>query len=292
MYWEKHFKSYIILFFMSVKLRKISPTILFTIVLALLIIHIFGFKPWIEITIDNTTILLLILLMIIPFIPRLRKFNLFGLFEGEIQSEEVKKIKNDIENLPEKDETYIKINWIAEDIFQILEYDEISALAKLRIELERVLERIYCFKTNNETKRKGLNVYIKLLQSDGTLKGAIISPLKEVINVCNRAIHGEDIKRKDAELIIEYGLRLLDELYMIYDEFITEPYKTTKISIKNMRKYFDSEYEVTTIIPLVEEPIMNKRILTQEGLNALLEGYEEYAEFLIDIKRIEKKKKD
>lgn len=47
------------------------------------------------------------------------------------------------------------------------------------------------------------------------------------------------------------------------------------------------KYQVITVIPLVENPVRNVRILDQEGLDVFLEGYDEYGEFLISIEKIE-----
>jgi hypothetical protein len=44
---------------------------------------------------------------------------------------------------------------------------------------------------------------------------------------------------------------------------------------------------VTTVVPLVENPVRSVRILDQEGLDLLLEGYDEYGEFLVSIEKIE-----
>jgi hypothetical protein len=46
-------------------------------------------------------------------------------------------------------------------------------------------------------------------------------------------------------------------------------------------------YRVTSVIPLVPEPILNVRTVSQEGLDMLLEGYNEYAEYIVGVERIE-----
>lgn len=279
---------------MNGKLEKYGPIIVFFIALILLVIHLFGFYPT-NVTIDTTTILLLILLLIAPFASKLRKIKL-GPFEAEIKTKEVEKIKKEVEKLPKVEQTdrekiYLKVEWIANDVINVLEYDHISALAKLRIELEKILKKIVYFTVKKEFRVTGVGTYLRMLQNKDVLESSLATSLGDVIKVCNRAIHGEEIKKQDAETIVELGLRLLDELYIIYDAFITEPFKKIKLAEEDVDEYFDSEYEVTTVVPIVGRPYINKRILTQEGLDALLEGYEEYAEFLVGIKKIEKKKK-
>ena len=49
----------------------------------------------------------------------------------------------------------------------------------------------------------------------------------------------------------------------------------------------DAKYEVVTVVPLVDNPYRSKRIVNQEELDDLLKGYEEYAEFLVSINKIE-----
>ncbi len=49
----------------------------------------------------------------------------------------------------------------------------------------------------------------------------------------------------------------------------------------------DAKYRVTTVIPLVENPVLNVRILDQDGVYMLLEGYDEYGEFLVRMEKIE-----
>ena len=51
--------------------------------------------------------------------------------------------------------------------------------------------------------------------------------------------------------------------------------------------YLSSRYRVTTIIPFKENPIMNIYLLNKEELNDFLEGYDQYAEFLISVEQAE-----
>ncbi len=51
--------------------------------------------------------------------------------------------------------------------------------------------------------------------------------------------------------------------------------------------YISSKYRVTTIIPFKENPVMNIYLLTKEELNDFLEGYDQYAEFLVSVEQAE-----
>ena len=48
------------------------------------------------------------------------------------------------------------------------------------------------------------------------------------------------------------------------------------------------KYKVKTVIPYVEEPIKNEYIFTQDELDNFLDNYNEFAEFLVEIKQLEK----
>ncbi len=51
--------------------------------------------------------------------------------------------------------------------------------------------------------------------------------------------------------------------------------------------YLSSRYRVTTIIPFQGNPVMNIYLLTKEELNDFLEGYDQYAEFLVSAEPAE-----
>ena len=44
-------------------------------------------------------------------------------------------------------------------------------------------------------------------------------------------------------------------------------------------------YRMTTVVPLVKNPKRNTYILDQDGLDSFLDGYEEYAEFIVAIEK-------
>jgi len=108
-----------------------------------------------------------------------------------------------------------------------------------------------------------------------------------VLSICNRAVHGEDIRPQDAEAIVDAGNSLLERLYWHAREYLLEPTEQIGINRESLSQYENAKYKLTTIIPYVENPVQNVRIVTQEGLNEFLEGYHEFAEFIVDIKKIE-----
>jgi len=65
-----------------------------------------------------------------------------------------------------------------------------------------------------------------------------------------------------------------------------DPVKSEIISSEEVREYGDAQYCLTTIIPLVENPKRNTYIVDQETLDNFLEGYNEYAEFIISVEKL------
>jgi len=51
--------------------------------------------------------------------------------------------------------------------------------------------------------------------------------------------------------------------------------------------YMSSKYRVTTIIPFKENPVMNVYLFTKDELNSFLEGYDQYAEFIVSVEQAE-----
>ncbi len=51
--------------------------------------------------------------------------------------------------------------------------------------------------------------------------------------------------------------------------------------------YVSSKYLVRTIIPFKENPVMNVYLFTKEELNTFLEGYDQYAEFIVSVEQAE-----
>lgn len=241
--------------------------------------------------VDNITILLIILLLLLPLVKSLKKIK-WGEFEAEIEPKEVKKVEREIKNLPESKKVEIipyGIRNISNGVRSVLESDHILALAKLRIELEKLLNKILTVKEKQYTNKLGVWHIARILEKENIIDKSYIGPIKEVINLCNRAIHGEEIREKDAYSIVELGLDLLDKLSLEYYSLIIKPIEKIKITEKERDEYYDVKYEVTTVIPLAGEPYMNKYIFTQEELDQFLQGYEEHAEFLISIKKLDKK---
>ncbi len=257
------------------------------IALAMLIAHTISYD---FIKVDNISIILLIVMLLSPFTTAITKIKI-GDFEAEVNPEEVRKIKEQFESrskntdetaeMPEMDKTIESIKSIAKS-------DPMLALAKLRIELEKILNKLLRLSRSDGDEERALSAgqLVYKLESNGTLPSDISVPTRNVIQICNRAIHGEDIREQDAQSVTEIGVSLLREISYIVQDYVHEPLETEIIDEGTLNEFEDSKYRVTTIVPLVNKPYKAMRVLDQEGLNELLEGYTEYAEFVVDITKI------
>ena len=256
--------------------------------LAMLIAHSLPYK---KITVDNTSIILLFVIFLSPFISAIKKVK-FGDFEAEIDPKEVQRIKEDVETkLPEIEQPQEKTPEIANTVSSIVELvdsDPVIALAKLRIELEKVITKLYrrISKEYEQKRPFSLGRMVYQLANQELLPQGISGPIREVIAICNRAVHGEEIRERDAKAIVDIGTSLLENLYWHSREYILEPLETQTISQEELDELNNAKYRLTTVIPYVENPVRNVRIVDQEALHEFLEGYEEYAEFIVDITKL------
>ena len=263
----------------------------FLLALAFLVSHSLSLD---KIKVDNTTIILLLVILVSPFISAIKKIK-FGDFEAEIDPKEVRRVKEDIEaKMAEHDEDSVPsspaILSTIEAIASLSNDDPVLALAKLRIEIEKIVSKIhYRVLQNSKQKRvQSLSKMIIDLMRNELLSPGIAHPLREVVSICNRAVHGEDIRTKDVASIIETGSYLLEMLYFQSKSIVLgEESESTIIDRSILDEYGKARYRLTTVIPYAEDPpVQNVRILDQEGLDACLEGYDQFAEFIVDLRRI------
>ena len=257
--------------------------------LGMLVAHSFSLDT---VRIDNTSVVLLLVIFLSPFISSIKKIKV-GEFEAEIDSKEVQKIKEDVETqVPEPesgDELVPEIQNTISNIIQLVVTDPVIALAKLRIELEKVLNKIYRLTHKEDEEKRPLSIgrLIYHLSSKEILPQGISGPIREVVSICNRAVHGEEIREKDAKSIIEIGTSLLERLYWNARGYVLKPSAKIPIEHSELDAYRMAQYRLITVIPYVEKPVKNVRIVSQDELYDFLEGYSEYAEFIVDITKID-----
>lgn len=263
----------------------------FLIAIALLGAHSFQLA---KLSVDSTSILLLIIILISPFITSIKKIK-YGDFEAEIDPKEIQKIKFEaekhIEPQLEDNELRPEIYTATDVIRELAASDPVIALAKIRIELEKVLTRLSRV-TSIENKRYSLGALVHKLITHEIISPHIGKSLKEVIGICNRAIHGEAISDESANTIVDLGVELLEDIYWDVQNQISSGTIVNEetITSKEADNYYEKKrYRLTSITPLVENPKRIIRELTQEQLDNLLEGYHEYAEFIVELVEIQNK---
>lgn len=261
-----------------------------TLLLGLIMLVVHGLSLS-AIKVDDTSIILLLIIALSPFISAVTKIK-FGDFEAEIDPKEVQKIKDEVsmqvtdidkgEPTPEIENTVIAI-------LELVDSDPILALAKLRIEFEKVLNKLYRMTDTEDKQRRPMSAgqLAYALSSAEILPKNLAQSIKQVISICNRAIHGEEIRPQDAKSVTEAGTSLLYELAFYTHDLLLKPIESIEIDKTVVNEFMNARYRITTIIPLVEHPRKEIRIVDQEGLDELLQGYEEYAEFIIDVTKIE-----
>lgn len=259
----------------------------------LLVIYTFGF---IKAKIDSISLILIAIILLSPYLSAIRKLKL-GDFEAEIDPQEVKQLSNEAQlvlqtgDIDEAGELIDGLNQTLTNIQALVQVDRVLALAKLRIEIEKVLRELHRRQNldNNNDKApypKPLKLIAHDLAYTEVIKHDLLPLVNKVLSVCNRAIHGEEIREEDAHSIVEVGLGLLGELFINLRFFSPKPVDINVISNDELNRYQDSKYRLTTVIPYVDKPERRTYILDQNGLDQFLEGYDEYAEFMVGLDHI------
>lgn len=252
---------------------------------ALLLLHMV-FK---DLTIDTVTVALLGVILISPYLPLMRRFK-FGEFEAELGEEQIARAERDVQTAAPESSTPPggSLKDLADELADLVEIDPAIALAKLRIELERILAQLLESRAPHVSGRRHLSVraLIKELVQLEVVDHETSEALLSVVEVLNGAVHGAQVAQSDAERIITMGIRLLDHFGDILAG-IVEPVRTEIISKDEERAASESRYEVTTVIPLVGKPEQRVYVMSQDQMDSFLEGYDEYAEYIVGVKRIQ-----
>jgi len=265
---------------------KIILTTAVVLTLGLLVAHTL---QWRRLTVDNVTLALVGILFVIPFFESIRKIR-FGEFEAEIAPKEVAavvaKASSDLPALQAED---VPTNIKSSQILDLVRQDPQMGLAKLRIDLEQVLRALYRIGSLGETSKRmpPLSQIINNLERSGSLSQDVAASLKEVLSIANRAVHGELVTAESAEMLSSLGVRLIEELWNIYKEKVSEPSQSVPIDTAYLDTLRSSHYRLITAIPYTKKPVMNLRFLDQQGLGEFLESYEDFAEFLVSIEPID-----
>lgn len=197
----------------------------FIIILSLCLLILHTFNLW-QTNVDNISICLLGCLGLLPFLSAIKKIK-WNDIEAEIGDKEINKLKEELKftsTTPQstkrssatsiKEYNAIELIELHKYVYSILENDNVLALAKIRIELETLLRKVYVKVTGLEDKYYPINFMIdELIKSNVFLKDSnYLVPIREIMNICNRALHGEEISDKNSIAIVEMGLRSISYL--------------------------------------------------------------------------------
>lgn len=245
--------------------------------------------------VDVISVFLLLVILSSPYVKEIKRIK-YGDFEVEkIDSQEIDELVFKVEeSLPQErnpNERIYKLEKDIEIINELKRRDPTLAFAKLRIEIEK---RIYMYVKylgeSDGIKIPPLKQSIMSLIEKGVIAESLGKPLLDVISISNRAIHGADIEEEDQERVISSGMILLEELsYDIEFNYASgEIISECEISNEECEnESYNRQYLLTTITPLVNGPRKTVRKVTQEQLNNYFEYYNEFAEFIVELKPVD-----
>ena len=264
-------------------LRRYSPPVVSVLALIALVIRSFNLTT---IRVDWITIGLLAVIILAPYAQRLERISVANVemdFRSEIdqaqkqvdESIEESSADSDIEPPPG---FYSRINQIQ----ALLDEDPILAVSDIRSEIYHHLW-MFAQAEGISDQQLSTTVLIQRLEEDGVLRPSVSDSVQRVIDICNRAIHGGEIEQDEASDLAELGVDIIRHLHFLFHDQVVAPVETESISQKEVDYYRNAQYEVKSVTPLVNNPKLQKRIVPQGGLDTVLEGYHQYAEFLVEI---------
>ena len=256
------------------------------VVTALLVLHTFFGD---EVRVDNTTVLLLVVIVLVPYLPWITRIK-FGDFEAEIGREEIKEIEKNLKASGSQPSTRPPADEELETVREISHSDSPVAFLKIRIAIEkrlRMLTDIYDPDRKDRTYQ-GVNAMVANLVRKEVIDRQLAEALRSVTAVVNRAVHGENIQSDNVDEIIDLSFRAIYSLDGLVIERALNTMKTKIIEQEAVEAKRNAEYEVETIAPYVQNPEKRTYAMNQAELAAFLEGYDEYAEFLVSLKESKK----
>lgn len=256
--------------------------IVFVFNLTILLLHLFKAS---FVLIDNTTLLLMILLLLTPFARYIKRIK-WGDFEAEL-TQEIKQLKEDAKeaelNKSLSSQSLSRASDIQSDLKDLSIKDPTLALAKLRFEIETKLKRLFPYKENGAY---GIRNMTQTLAGTGVIDNKLRNIILNITGILNRIVHGDGLPDgTSVESVLEVGIQIMTALDEIYYKKLVEP-NSEEITKRELKELMKAKYEVITVVPITDGPYKNTRVLNQEQLDQFLDGYDEYGEFLIEIKKL------
>lgn len=265
----------------GILLSRIAPWAVATLSALLLVAHSLKWE-WVDV--DGSTLGLLGVLLLSSRWDQITKLR-FGDFEAEIAPEEVARVRSEVATQVGPSDPFEE-KAQHRDLTSMLDSDPTLGLAAIRIEIERKLRALYRISGGTDSRR-GAGLLAHELARMEVLPPPLAAALSEVLRIANRAIHGETIRDADAQALGLLGVQLVDELQDLYESRVAEPLESLALTPQERDDLLGRTFRVVTVVPLLDQPVKNVRILDQDALSLLLDAYNEYAESIVSIESIE-----
>ncbi|MCA9765105.1 MAG: hypothetical protein KC455_01660 [Carnobacterium sp.] len=187
----------------------------FKVIVSFMFITIFLIRLiWPNLTIDTTSIILLVLALVPWFIQYIKSLEVTGIGKVELVSKEEKaKIQATVNEVGLSKETPIKEIKNKYSFYNLRYEDPKLALAGLRIELESVLKKLL---EDNKIKIRmsGMRQITNTLINNEIITHKEHAIINDITAILNKAVHG-DLDEYDSDSfdwVFEIGLNLLDSL--------------------------------------------------------------------------------
>ena len=167
---------------------------------------------WPNVSIDTTTLTLLIVAIVPWLAPLFKSLEIPGGLKFEFQELEKTKQEAEAAGLIEKTPpTKFEREY---EFLNIAESNPSLALAGLRMELEKVL-RLLAEQSEllHDNRFAGVALLMNLLYRENIISNVERAALADMVGTLNRAVHGQETDPRVTQWIIDVGPKILDGLY-------------------------------------------------------------------------------
>lgn len=246
----------------------------------LLVVHTFDLA---FLNVDWVTVALLAFLALVPYTPRLKSINLgnFGI--------ELRKAREQVEKNLEGEEPVeeLQTDERTEEIYALLAEEPLLAVARVRLVLTDLIKSLAQAEDIETGTSTNPRTTLRALEHQTAISPGLADATREALRLGSKAVHHEDITREEATEAVDLTLGVINRLRSHYRERVLTPVEEVEVSQSTTEEHREAKYRVQSIVPLVDNPKMITRVVPQRGLDGILEGYEEYGEFLVRIEKIE-----
>jgi hypothetical protein len=146
---------------------------------------------------------------------------------------------------------------------QLIGTDNALALARLRMDVERELRRIaYEAQIDLSIRPVGVTGLTRELVNREILPGTFLEALQEIVKVCNRGIHGEEVPGDIAAAVVRVGGQLLERLRLL-PRHSKQRQQRDEATKEEMRKKWEQFFEAAkrTGVDPIDFGVDPKRLL-------------------------------